>query len=82
MSEAIGGNSQAQLKSIVGRVEHLNEEIKGLGEDRKEIFQEASSAGFDVKALRAIIRRRAADAAKLAEQEAIVETYMHALGMI
>lgn len=50
--------------------------------DVKDIMAEAKSAGFDPKSLKAIIRRRAADADKLAQEEAIVESYMLALGMI
>lgn len=73
-------NSDGQLKSIVDRIEHVNQEIKDLAEGRKEIFQEAKSAGFDVPALRAIIARRAKDQAKLEALEQMVETYEMALG--
>lgn len=77
-----GHNSQAQLKSIVERIERLMEERATISDDVKGIYKEAEGNGYDTKALRTIIRRRAADAAKLAEQEAIVETYMASLGMI
>lgn len=73
-------NSDGQLKSIVDRIEHVNQEIKGLAEGRKEIFLEAKSAGFDVPALRAIITRRAKDQAKLEALESMVDTYETALG--
>ena len=78
----LGGNSKEQLKSIIDRVENLNEQIKELGSDRSDIFKEAGGNGFDVKALRQIVRLRAEDPSKRAEREAILETYMHALGMI
>jgi uncharacterized protein (UPF0335 family) len=73
-------NSDGQLKSIVDRIEHVNQEIKDLAEGRKEIFLEAKSAGFDVPALRAIIARRAKDQAKLEALESMVDTYETALG--
>lgn len=79
---ALGGNAKAQLLSFIERVERLEEEKKALADDIKGVFAEAKSTGFDVKALRAVLKRRAADAEKLAEHEAILETYMHALGML
>lgn len=81
MSEP-GHNSKEQLKSIIDRVETLNEQIKELGSDRSDIFKEAGGNGFDVKALRHIIRIRAEDPNKRAEREAILETYMTTLGML
>jgi uncharacterized protein (UPF0335 family) len=77
-----GHNSKEQLKSIVERVERLAEEIKDLQSDQKDIFVEAKGNGFDVKALRQIIRIRAEDPNKRAEREAILETYMQTLGML
>lgn len=77
-----GHNTNAQLKSIVERVEHINEDIKGLTDDRGEIFSEAKSNGFDTKALRRIIALRKLSSEDRAAQEAILDTYMHALGMI
>ncbi len=79
MSE--GHNSKEQLRSIVERVERLAEEIKGLRDDQKDMFAEAKGNGWDVKALRQIIRIRAEDPQKRAEREAILDTYMSALGM-
>jgi len=81
MSEPQGHNSREQLKSIVERVERLNEEKAGLQSDIKDIFTEARGNGFDVKALRHIIRIRAEDPNERAEREAILETYMTTLGM-
>lgn len=78
MSEPTPGDNQ--IKSIVSRIESVEAEMRERAEDRKEIYQEAKSAGFDCKALRAVIARRRADAKKLADHEAIVETYTVALG--
>lgn len=82
MSETAGGNSKEQIKSIVERVEKLEEEKKAITDDIKDVFAEAKGNGFDVKALRTIVRMRKQDAGERAEQEAILETYMHALGML
>lgn len=68
------------IKSIVSRIESVESEMRDRAQDRKEIYSEARSHGFDTKALRAVIARRRADAATLAEHEAIVETYTQALG--
>ncbi len=70
-----------QLKSIVERVEKLEEEKKAIADDIKDVFTEAKLNGFDVKALRTIIRMRKQDANERAEAEAILETYLIALGM-
>ncbi len=71
-----------QLKSIVERVERLEEEKKAIADDIKDVFAEAKVHGFDVKALRTIVKLRKQDANERKEQEAILETYMHALGML
>lgn len=81
MSEP-GHNSNEQLKSVVERIENVNEQIKGLTDDRGDIFKEAKGNGFDVKALRTIIRLRAMNPDDIAEQEAILDTYKNALGML
>lgn len=75
-----GHNSNAQLKAIVERIESVETDIKDRMEDRKEIYLEAKSNGYDVPALKAIIARRRKDQKKLAELEAIIETYDAALG--
>ena len=81
MSE-VGHNSNGQLKAIVERIENVNEQIKGLTDDRGDIFKEATGNGFDAKALRKIIALRKLSADDRAAQEQILETYMNALGMI
>jgi uncharacterized protein (UPF0335 family) len=81
MSEP-GHNSNGQLKAIVDRIENVNEQIKGLTDDRGDIFKEATGNGFDAKALRKIIALRKLSADDRAAQEQILETYMMALEMI
>jgi uncharacterized protein (UPF0335 family) len=71
-----------QLKAFVERVERLEEEKKAISDDIRDVFAEAKGNGFDVKALRTIIRLRKQDADERREHDSIVETYMHALGML
>ncbi len=71
-----------QLKAIIERIERLEEEKKTFSDDIKDVFVEAKSNGFDVKALRTIIRMRKQDANERQEAETILETYMQALDMI
>ena len=77
----VGGIAADRLRSIVDRVERLEQERKALGADIKDIFSEAKSAGFDVKALRQLIRMRTWEPAELAEHEALLDLYRRALGM-
>ena len=70
-----------QLKSFVERIERLEEEKKTLADDIRDVYAEAKSAGFDVKALRAVIRLRKQDEDERKEQEAILDVYLTALGM-
>ncbi len=81
MSE-VGHNSNEQLKSIIERIERLEEEKAATASDIKDVYTEAKSNGFDVPALRALVKLRKQDADKRKEREAILETYMHALGML
>lgn len=78
----IGHNSIAkdQLKSIIERVERLEEDKKAISDDIKDVYSEAKGNGYDVRALRAIVRYRKEDAQDRAEREAIFETYLNALG--
>lgn len=71
-----------QLKAVIERVERLEEEKKAIAADIKDVYAEAKAHGFDVKALRTIVRLRKQDTDERKEQEAILETYMHALGML
>jgi uncharacterized protein (UPF0335 family) len=70
-----------RLRSIIERIERLEEEKKALGSDIKDIYSEAKSAGFDVKVLRQLIGIRKKDANEVEEQETMLDTYRHALGM-
>jgi len=71
-----------QLKSIIERIERLEEEKKTISDDIRDVYAESKGNGFDVKALRAIVRLRKQDPNERQEQETILETYMQALGMI
>jgi uncharacterized protein (UPF0335 family) len=71
-----------QLKAFVERVERLEEEKKAIADDIRDVYAEAKVNGFDVKALRAVVRLRKQDANERKEEEAILETYLHALGML
>lgn len=70
-----------QLKSLVERIERLEEEKAALSNDIKEIYVEAKSNGYDVKAIRQIVRIRKKDAHEREEEDAIIELYLSALGM-
>ena len=69
-----------QLRAFIERAERMNAEIKDKQDDRKEIFAEAKSAGFDVKTLKTIIRRRAQDRATVEEADALLEIYEAEMG--
>jgi uncharacterized protein (UPF0335 family) len=71
-----------QLKAFVERIERLEEEKKSLSDDIRDVYAEANGNGYDVKALRAVIKLRKQDTDERAEQEAILETYLQALGML
>lgn len=77
----VGGISADRLRSLVERIERLEEERKALGSDIKDIFQEAKSAGFDAKVLRQLIRIRKMEPAEVEEQETLLDLYRRALGM-
>jgi uncharacterized protein (UPF0335 family) len=78
----VGGVAADQLRSIVERIERLEEEKKALAEDIKEVFAEAKGNGFDTKILRKVISMRKRDRAELDEEETILELYLRALGML
>jgi uncharacterized protein (UPF0335 family) len=83
MSE-LGHNSIAkeELKSLIERIEGLEAAKHGISSDIRDVYSEAKHKSYDVKAMRTIVRMRAEDAGKRADREAILETYLHALGMI
>ncbi len=77
----VGGIAGERLKSFIERIERLEEEKKALAEDIKEVFAEAKGTGFDIKTMRQIIKIRKMDKDDLDEAEALLETYLRALGM-
>ncbi|MBY0406075.1 MAG: DUF2312 domain-containing protein [Rickettsiales bacterium] len=77
-----GGLAADQLRSIIERVEKLEEEKTGISADIRDVFAEAKGNGFDVKAIRTIIKMRKMDASEREEAETILDTYLHALGML
>lgn len=86
MSAVAGHNSEGnvsahRLRSLIERVERLDEERKAIASDIKDIFAEAKSAGFDVKVMKRLIKMRAMDPADVEEQDALLDTYRRALGM-
>jgi uncharacterized protein (UPF0335 family) len=68
-----------QLRTIVERIEKVEEELRELSEAKKEIYQEAKSNGFDVKILREVIRVRKQDQNERDEQESLLATYLQAI---
>lgn len=77
MDDPVAGD---QLKTIVERIERLEEEKKGIGDDIKEVYAEAKGNGFDTKILRKVIAIRKRDANERAEEEAILDLYLQAVG--
>jgi uncharacterized protein (UPF0335 family) len=71
-----------QLKAIIERIERLEEEKKAISDDIRDVYAESKGNGYDVKALRTIVRLRKQDPNERQEQETIIETYMQALGMM
>jgi uncharacterized protein (UPF0335 family) len=78
---AKSGFAAGQLKSLVERIERLEEEKTALTSDIREVFAEAKGHGFDTKIMRQVIRIRRLDKADRQEQEAILDLYLSALGM-
>ncbi|MEI7600547.1 MAG: DUF2312 domain-containing protein [Aestuariivirga sp.] len=74
--------AHGQLKSIVERIERLEEEKKTIAGDIKEVYAEAKANGFDTKILRKVISLRKKDAAEREEEESMLDVYLAALGMI
>ena len=77
----VGGIAADRLKSFIERIERLEEEKAALAADLRKVYAEAKGNGFDVKALRAVIRIRKQDENKRREEVAVLDTYLHALGM-
>jgi uncharacterized protein (UPF0335 family) len=76
-----GGIAGERLRQFIERVERLEEERRALGADIREVYAEAKALGFDPKIMRQLVRLRRLESQELQEQEALLETYKHALGM-
>ena len=76
-----GGVAGERLRSFIERIERLEEEKKALADDIRDVYAEAKGTGFEVKVMRQIVKIRKMDKDDLDEQEALLETYMRALGM-
>lgn len=75
------GISAERLRSLIERIERLEEERKAIGSDIRDIYQEAKSAGFDAKVMRRVIKIRAMDPGDVEEQDTLLNVYTTALGM-
>ena len=75
------GFAREQLRALIERIERLEEEKAALAGDIREVYAEAKGHGFDAKVLRRVVTMRKQDAAERAEQEALLDVYLHALGM-
>ena len=74
-----GGIAGDQLRAFIERIEAIEEDIKGLTEDKKEVYAEAKSNGFDVKIMKEVIRLRKQDEKERDEKESLLDVYLHAL---
>ena len=79
-SEVLSGTAQGQLKSIIERIERLEEDKAAVSDDLKQVYAEAKGNGFDSKILRKVVRFRKQDRAQRMEEEALLELYLSAIG--
>jgi uncharacterized protein (UPF0335 family) len=75
-------SAQNQLRQFVEQIERLEQEKKALSDDLRDKYLEAKAVGFDVKALRTIVRMRKKSKTEREEEESILDVYLHALGML
>ena len=78
--DTLGVTAQGKLKSLVERIERLEEDKAAVANDLKEVYAEAKGEGFDTKILRKVVRLRKSDAAKRQEEEALIDLYVSAIG--
>ncbi|HEY7853457.1 MAG TPA: DUF2312 domain-containing protein [Caulobacteraceae bacterium] len=78
--ETLNTSAQGKLKSLVERIERLEEDRKAVGVDLREVYSEAKGEGFDTKILRKVIRLRGLDTAARQEEEALIDLYLAAIG--
>ena len=77
----VGGVAGDRLRTIIERIERLEDEKKALSDDTREVYSEAKGAGFDIKIIRQIVRLRKMDASDRSEMEQVLDVYKRALGM-
>jgi len=78
--DTLGATAQGKLKSLIERIERLEEDRAAVANDLKEVYAEAKGEGFDTKIIRKVVRLRKADTAKRQEEEALIELYITAIG--
>lgn len=78
--EVLNSTAQGKLKSLIERIERLEEDKAAVANDLKEVFAEAKGEGFDTKIMRKVIRLRKQDTAKRQEEEALIDLYISAIG--
>ena len=78
--DVLNSTAQTRLKTIIERIERLEEDKAAVAGDIKEVFAEAKGEGFDVKILRKVVRLRKQDKAKRQEEEALLDLYLAAIG--
>lgn len=76
-----GGVAADQLRAFVERIERLEEEMKVINDDKKDVYAEAKANGFDVKILKRVIAWRRKQPHEREEEDAVFDLYVHALGM-
>lgn len=82
-NDDVGGTVAAgHLRALIERIEHLEEEIKAMNADKSEVYKEAKGSGYNVKAMRTLVQLRRKDQAERQEDEAILDLYKTALGMV
>lgn len=78
--DTLNSTAQGKLKSIIERIERLEEDKAAVANDLKEVYAEAKGDGFDTKILRKVVRLRKQDSAKRQEEEALIDLYISAIG--
>ncbi len=78
--ETLNTSAQGKLKSLIERIERLEEDKAAVANDLKEVYAEAKGEGFDTKIVRKVVRLRKQDTAKRQEEEALIELYISAIG--
>ena len=78
--QTLSATAQTQLKSVIERIERLEEDKAAVMADLKEVYAEAKGNGYDTRILRKVVRLRKQDKAKLQEEEALIDLYLSAIG--